>query len=933
MTQYIHGSGGQYGHPRFQPTTGFDQMPFMGSALGQMAVPFMQPYVAGHLQNVGMTPYGLGGTNLYDRMRAMQQTEQMQQTVQFAAQMERANWERTMQGVHRLQTLNPTTGQSDPWTAGMQQHAQTVSGAMANFAPTAAMVAPDWLRDLGGQRGSATLMAMNLAEMSRYRLDPVTGKPGFSFRSNQVMLRQFQDQMFAQPDWHARTMGFSQDQVGEAMLALEDRGMVAHGGRFDTRVRDALWKVNQVDSGRFGKLMSDAGMSGRQLETLSQGELQRLSQAPEVQYEMRTNDSARMMKTFDRHKRTLAAAADIFGEMGRPDAPLQEIVGLIDKLTRNGAQSADPDTLAMKVRQFHQIAKGTVGTMKGLAMANEAAHILGQASAYNPVLREGGNAVLDVAAAGMAATSAYNSAGLGAYSTWGQQTREQFANSWMIKAAKGQGSFMANQLSAVMRASTQIGFKEGTAAGAMAEAIKRGESTFVDPATGKTVNMATLENPELAQIVSAGTGGALSQGAFGQWLGQTGANREYGDKFSIGNIAAGSQAEEQLQNRMGAALFASESVLGAKTKEERAEAQAAGSAMVGLMRGLNSQERAGSNRNKVLATRARSHEAFAPWIARMKAEGKTEEEIDKALATHAESVVGAIDQDQRNAEVSETATGEALWQQLDPEAATAMRDARARAMAQGVAAESFTALGKGSLVARAIDAIQSGGSLQEVIGSALGGIKDSAVQSRIKGTMNYVREIEQSLTADERAILAMPESMPEEADAKRKAMDAKPRLKSLAKALNTMQTDLVNYGKRMGKEPASTVLSYKEGEDDFQFHMNEDGQVARVTHSTGRGAETTLDKADAEEVYGRYESQRDAGIRKEMDEGVAAEEKVESSGGWLDWIKKKTGIGSDNSGGSGMGSIAKIVIEGTLTEQDGTSYRLNGRGGAPVAGK
>lgn len=932
LTQYIQNTGGgsSFHNPQLRPDYGFNGMPFSGTQLGQLAMPFAQPFVSGMMGRSNQSPYGISDQNLYNRMKAQAATAAMDDTVRAAAQLERANWERSMQGMHRMATYNPATGQSAAWTTQTAQAAQTLSGAMVSMAPVMAQMAPDVLREMGGTRGSATLMAMRLAEAGRHQIDPVTGQRGNSVMSNLAGMKRIQDTLFAGPDWQRNTMGFSQDQVGDSIAELSSRGLIDTGGSRDDRIRKAVLGMkhygNEEQQANVAKAMSAAGIDpSRRIGELNPTEMAKIGSDPNVQYQMRTDNADRATQAFKKYSKALSAVQDIFGDAGKKGSA-GELFAMLDSISGNAAHMVDPDTLAVKVRQFHQLAKSTVGLKGALEISNTAANIVNQVSQQNPAVNA--TAILETTNAGQAAFSAYQQAGLGATSAWGGYSQEQYMQAQMIRAAKGRGSFVANQLGAVARVGETVGFEKGSAGEAMMDAIKRGEGTYTDPATGKTVDINNLQNNQLAEIVSSSTGGAMSAAGFTQLLRQKNANQRLVNKHGIGGIAMRGQIEEQFKRAQNDTRFASEAVLGKALGKDTAADLADETVKILRERTENADPSAmnDENRTDTMVTAMLNNKKFIAARKQLMAQGMTMEQANKMLAAQAENVYGALDNRMADGKYREITSARQLLQAGSGKAQRAEDDMRAVAMQEGVAAEQMAAIGKGTAVQRMVDALQEGKSMEEAISSGLGGIKDSDVREQVESYMKQVKVQEDAMTEEEKKIISMPEGTPEEIEAKRVAISGKPRLRARAAAMMKVTQTLQNAAnKDIADRGTKTWQDSKDSNRLYTFKFDDEGNMVSATTGGRDGGEKALTKEEAIKAYQARKAERDERAAQEVQKAAGTNtEQVETAGG----KDNASGGGSSTSTGGG-----KLIIEGTLTMNNDGTYSIKGRGGAPTGAK
>ncbi len=317
--------------------TGMEGLPFMsGGGPLAMAGMFLSPQLAQLMAQMGMAPTGAGhDMNVYDVMRNMQYTQQQAEAVRMAAQADRDNYMRTFRGIAAL------TG--TPWGAAQQQAAGSIATTAQTLAPLLVEVAPDLIDQLGGLRGSAAVMSRRIIDAGRYRDDPVTGRFGMSAQTTGELSRSLFRDLYERQDI-TPMMGVSAGQLGELFGELQSRGMVAGSGTAGV-------------SGLRGRLSASGALAPGQSERMTAEELDRLVLDPATEDRLRNFDFSRVRRSLQTFTGVVAAMRDIFGDAGRPNAPIQELMAGLDTLTMGQASQLDPARLADTARQTYWLAK------------------------------------------------------------------------------------------------------------------------------------------------------------------------------------------------------------------------------------------------------------------------------------------------------------------------------------------------------------------------------------------------------------------------------------------------------------------------------------------------------------------------------------------------------------------------------------------------
>jgi hypothetical protein len=494
-----------------RPTTGFEGMPFADMPfLGGM----IQQQMGGMFARMGFMPTGINQQNAFDVMRNRQFTMMHDQFIAKSSEQERENWMRTMRGIARI------TG--TPFGAEQMRAAGALTDIGISLAPTLALQNPGLFEALGGMRGSPTVMAAQMAQASRYRIDPVTGRMGMSGDTLQATHERIFNDLFGPDADIAQMQGVTAGQAGQLFRALQQRGMVR-----GITPEERATEIRQA-TGRTGEI--------------STAELDQLALDPAVSDRLRAFDADRIKQSLTAYTDAVSAMRDIFGDMGRPDAPMQELMQGLEALTSGAVGQVQPGRLAEMVRMTRELSRATgVPLQNAFAMQMHAAN---QAARYGlaPVLAN------QATQGALAFGGAYRGTGEGAFSAWGRLTSDQVQQldtNLRVNAAASQN---ANRLAVVMRVNEMMGtrdpetgeftggFREGSEAARLVEQLRLG---VLD-------EMPTQE--ELMRIVTSEESGARQQGitrnTFKRLLTQRFQNQEMINRFDIGNIIRRQQPRE-----------------------------------------------------------------------------------------------------------------------------------------------------------------------------------------------------------------------------------------------------------------------------------------------------------------------------------------------------------------------------------------------------
>jgi hypothetical protein len=193
-------------------------LPLPGGPTGQLLSLALGPKFQELMSKAGMTGMGLGhDQNIYDRFQAQQHQTQMQEQLRNSAQLDRSSFMGTMKGAAAAMGV-PMGGQQ-------LLMANRFADLAVSSAPNMAQMAPELLDQLGGSRGSATVMTSKLANFGRYRMDPITGQMGTDPKSTQALASNIMGDLFSAKNI-ADMKGISAGQVGGMAENLSLRGLV-----------------------------------------------------------------------------------------------------------------------------------------------------------------------------------------------------------------------------------------------------------------------------------------------------------------------------------------------------------------------------------------------------------------------------------------------------------------------------------------------------------------------------------------------------------------------------------------------------------------------------------------------------------------------------------------------------------------------------------
>lgn len=516
----------------------FEGMPFVGQpGFAGLAAVGMAPEMYRRMGQVGMMPMGVGhDQNIYDRMVEQQYTMQQMRAVQQAAEMDRAGLQQTMRGMAAV------TG--TPWGYAQRRAAQSISGSMVQTAPILADMMPEQLDQFAGPRGSAAVMARRLMDAGRYRLDPVTGRMGMSAESVSSASRQMFGNLFA-GDNASQMHGLTAGQVGSLTDELQRRGLLstqATGSRFmgvrgdnpRANTLRALDDMRRYSPNDFRASTQAAGVGGTSIDKLKPEDIDKLNLDPKVMERIRSLDTTRISRTVRNYASAISAVRDIFGDMGRPNAPMSELVAGLEALTMGQMGQIDPARMGMMARQTYNLSRQTGVTMQNAMMLQQHAGSRAQALGMEPIF------AIQAAQGGLGFGGAYRAQGHAAHAGWGVFNSDQMQQMDTNLRVQASGSHMANRMAVAMRLADQSGgFQAGSEADKYVKSIRSG------------MDVPNLSHDQFVNMLSgartrSGESVGVNQADIVQMMSQHHTNRDAVQQYNIGNVVRRQQGTAEL---------------------------------------------------------------------------------------------------------------------------------------------------------------------------------------------------------------------------------------------------------------------------------------------------------------------------------------------------------------------------------------------------
>ena len=732
----------------YQPFTGMEGIPQLGGGpVGLGAQMLLQNVLQSAMGNMGMAPTGVSDQNLYDRLMHQRFTSMHQDFVRDLAARDRGNYMRTSMGIAAM------TG--TPWGAEQLRAAHSLSSGIIQASPILTEIAPNYLDEFGGQRGSAAVMAHYASLGGRHRIDPVTGYMGYG--SSQHSQKRFQelmgdvyDNMFAGDRY--KDTSLSAGRAGQLFQEMQVRGLMPGAA--------SLEMLERGRPDRFRNMMTAAGLDpSRSLGQLDPNEREQLMQPLQTSQELKSFDAKRISGSLGEWGKAVEAMREIFGDSGHPNAPMSTLINALNQLTGGGLSQLRPGHVAELVRNTYNLARNSgVGLSAAMVMTQES---MGNAAAMglNPVF--GTLATQQT----LAFTSAYQGLGMGSHQAWDRHdlaAQQQMKNQLVLSGA---ASSMGNQIGMVFRLQEAGLLSDGSDATRFLDAVTAGQTSFtLNDGTSLSTNLGG--DNKLVDILARSSNGRLTAGQARMMLGQTQANSEF--------LARNPDALATIQRQQREDLIVREGPVGASIvnnilKEKLrggfnpAEMRAVSGSMgeAGLRAFMDASGEVATNqglRNSAIA------EGMAQQVERQAANGDagaikllqqygTGDALRTNLGSMAEALYGGVDAWMQNNNMGTLQDRHVLHSE-----AGLREQVRAvgRAEAQSATAAALDSVGKGGMLRRGMEAVMTASpddenTLLRVLATAMGGVDEKRLAGALqeKDLQNMRRIYGELATAQE----------------------------------------------------------------------------------------------------------------------------------------------------------------------------------------
>ncbi len=439
-------------------------LPGMGGPQGAILQMILEPVISSAL-GPGFLPAQFQPTqNVYDHYRRRMQYQAMQSTVSAAAKSDEEIYASIVRGTAMTAGVQ--------WNDDRERAARMMASDMTRISPILAQMMPDTFDRLHGARGSAQVMAQGIFSGGRYRTDPITGMLGMSADSTSALNRDLYERLYGPGADLTVMKGLGAGRAGQMYDEMSRRGFLPRSLSRDESVRGVATEE-----------LSGRGLRGADLEReigKTVDDLGKLA-SPQLEEKLRRFESGRVADRIKNMAGAVAAMRDVFGDMGRPDAPMTELIEGLQVITQGGLATMSAGKIEATVRDMANLARRT-----GMGMDNMTIMMATAAQKADAMGLDRGFGV----AAGMqsAAFGISYSNNIGGTPAWGRADKERSIAVDQQLRLNAAASPVANQLAAVVRLGKDIGFKAGSEGEALYRAVTAGETTYTFDGKTKSVH-------------------------------------------------------------------------------------------------------------------------------------------------------------------------------------------------------------------------------------------------------------------------------------------------------------------------------------------------------------------------------------------------------------------------------------------------------------
>lgn len=354
--------------PQGRQMLDLQNVPGLNGSLGMMLSMALQPVIMQMTQNAGFAGLQFGGQqNMLDVMQAQDFFLQSRAAVQQAARRDEEHYYQRLLGVSRL--TGTIVGERQ------QRAARTIAGDISRMGVIFGDIMPETFDEMHGIRGSAAMMARRIHLGGRYALDPITGEMGLRGDTAGALSNQIYENLFGPNADITAMRGLGAGRIGQLYDEMQRRGFMGGAGSRETAFLRAFggegtMNVRQLAMSLVRDPNRNIGITPQDFERLEAQTpgtgIQRVMESSEVRGTITRAEANRISDRLRSMTSAVAAVRDIFGGMGRPDAPMAELINGLQALTQGGLSTMSPAQLSLMVRRTQELSRVSGITMEGM---------------------------------------------------------------------------------------------------------------------------------------------------------------------------------------------------------------------------------------------------------------------------------------------------------------------------------------------------------------------------------------------------------------------------------------------------------------------------------------------------------------------------------------------------------------------------------------
>ena len=618
-------------------------------------------------------------------------------------------------------------------------------------------------------------------------------------------------------------------------------------------------------------------------DLLSGEDIDKLALDDTVAAKLRAFDADRVKRSLKDYIGAIGAVRDVFGDAGRPNAPMQELIAGLERLTQGNVSRIDPGRLNMMVRTTNELANVTgVDIDTAMAMQNHAANKAQQLGIENVF---GVHAMQGALAFG----GAYRGMGNQAHTGWGRFNSDQMQQADMNLRVAAAASSAANQGSAALRLSDELGgFEEGTAAQAYVSALKAGMTEYVDPESGEARSIDLTGNQFREMFTNAtlenGNSAGISENLLQSVLGQRYANRAKGEEYGTTNTFRRTQATSDVKpwiarkvrdvmrtrlmeagidrdkaTEMAANMSGevSEKIMSlpAATK---ASAQSLNPAVSEIMQSVVNMSEGGKEVNELLTEKGFDVDAFFDATATV-FEGYATRSVRNNHGTkHLENFTNLLSLN-------------------DEETLNRAEGITLQAKTEGMLRDAMSPLGRGSVLRRTAQALMDtevgdDKAFAKILSTAAGGVELSQIKDSLQAPMQKLNKLQQEYSEASKALT--------NAETQEEKSAAAATLESLLPQIKAQANSVAEIGQNLGIDQEDTLT-----DKDFIQTENVGNRLHKLLQNED------MDKVRKKGKFAEFWSSHSGDIfRETVDETFAASDALSSKALMSDASVRKLGL-------------------------------------------